>query len=276
MNKARSELEKVVVTRQRIPKTELEKLKRKQFEIGNSSSSSKYEAHVYQVFLDTEFRADIEELRKKLEGLYYKGISLRTYPSDEHLLFTDRLLIKELADRYRIHFEDLGFFADGHYDSGDTGFGRRISEYGGLLNHHYQHSEYDSYLCYIIGTKTSLEDIEKDWPLIRSMRQELFNSKDNPVKERTRTKAPEHPQLIYAVFKARMGGKKFSEIYKDYEINNLRHFTGNNFHFSDDDSLERYYRKHMPEVQSNLLEDSVHERIKHNSILSNDSDPSSE
>ena len=272
MDIRRRELSEEKVEYEKVTKSELTKRQEQQRKVALSSDSGTYIPHVYQVFIDPDFQQDIQELRDSLESLYYKDISLTISPSYEHLLLEDRLRIKEIADKYRITLVDLGFYADGQFNAGHDNFGRRVSEYGGFSVDHYQHEEYDGLPCYIIGRKTTLNDIEREWPFIRAMRQDMFASKENNLTTKTRTKSPENPQLIYAIFKARMSGKKFREIYEYYISSNLIGYSGNTNQFTGEDSLERYYRRHMPEVQRNPLISRVHEAMKERAGVPNDLD----
>lgn len=141
------------IERKKVSKPELEKCRAKQKEIANSTYSGMYALHVYRVFNDLAFQHDVKTLRSKLEKLYYKDISLDTSHDDNHLLKDDKQLVKDIADKYCISFEDLGIYADGMFEDGYYRYGVLKSEYGGLAHR----SEGNKHLlCYVIGPKTTL------------------------------------------------------------------------------------------------------------------------
>ncbi len=255
MTEKRAALKIEKIDKSKITKNELAKRKKKQLKFISGSDTDKYTLHVYQVFKDLDFQKDVKALRKSLEQLYYKDISLITSYNDDHLLMDDKRLIKNLADKYCIDLMDLGIYADGLFDNGML-FGNHESMYGGLS---YEYVDSTHYFCYKIGPKTTLEQIVKDWPLIREMRQlvyELYVGK--PIKIKTKSKSPQNPELIYAIFKARSKNIKFSEIFKTYQNGKLYEGQQNSNQFNSEDSLERYYRKYKPhKLPNNLIDERL-------------------
>lgn len=247
------------MNRQDLPKTKsgdhtlaenLDELRIIQREKGLGTNYGAYTCHVYQVFCDNTFKKEIKELKRNFEELYYPDVSLSTNIRDKHLLLEDKEKIKRIADKYRITLEDFGFFADGYFECGYLGFGEPEAEKGGLHIGEEEHSDYP--MCYIIGPKTTLNDIKKNWNYIRDLRKNLFYENKSKTGT-TRNKSPEHPQLIYAIFKARSYNKTFRTIYSEYEDNKLTGYSGNTNLFSDEESLERYYRKYAPNTQPNFV-----------------------
>lgn len=243
----RAKLDIQKVERDKLSASERKKNKQRQIKAALATDSGVYVQHVYQVFNDTDFETDVAQLRSKFEGLYYKNIALTTSDADIHLLDEDKELIKQLADKYCITVTDLGLYADGAFDDGCE-FGHGDVEYGGF---HFELTADGYRMYYLIGPKTTLEQIQKSWNFIKGMRAEfLENSKEN-----TKSKSPQNPELIYAIFKARTrDGLKFSQIFNLYENGKLPGYTGKNTRqYKSEDSLERYYRKYKPELQRNNI-----------------------
>jgi len=222
---------------------------KKQREYALSSAGLTYRAHAYHVFTDPEFESDVADLRSKIERLYYPNISLETSYYDRHILQADRLPIKEVADRYRITLEDFGFYADGYFHEGYTGFGTDIYLEGGFKTIEAAESEYMS--VYVIGKYTTLEAIRHDWEYakfssaVKQLRLEEVAS---------RKRSPNYPELVYAVFKARMQKQTFKTIFTLYENGELPLFHGSGKQFTNEDSLERYYRKYAPKTFENDID----------------------
>lgn len=260
---SRNELDKKMIEITKLEPSELASAKNDQRKYALDSKHGAYVPHVFFVFNDDDFKNDILELREKLENLYYKDISLTTEPSDPHLIAQDRKRIKEVADKYCITFDDLGFYADGHFENGELSFGKRLSIEGGFIpGFHYSLEHLDGHPCYVIGPKTTLKDIQDDWPEIAEWRSWRFTRNYTPNKSATRRKSPENPELVYAIFKARRHNKKYSEIYVLYSKGKLDNYHGNTSQFNDEESLERYYRKYMPEAQDNQIFHYSHEQLQ--------------
>lgn len=222
---------------------------KKQRDYAFSSGGLAYRAHTYCVFNDPDFEADIAKLRQELESLYYPNISLETSYYDEHILQEDRLMIKEIADRYCISLEDLGFYADGYFHLGYGAFGKNIRLEGGFKFLHPMETEDQP--VYVIGKYTTLEDIRREWPYIKEITA-LKQFRD--TEESARKRSPDNPALIYAVFKARMNGKSFKAIFELYEHGELSTYSGGHTQFNNEESLERYYRKYAPKPAYNDID----------------------
>lgn len=221
---------------------------KKQREYAFSSGGLAYRAHTYCVFNDPDFHVDIVKLRHKIESLYYLNVSLGTSYYDRHILPEDRLPIKEIADKYHITLQDLGYYADGYFQLGGTEFGRNVRIEGGfkLL----QAGEVESLPVYVIGKYTTLEDIQRDWSYMKMTTavQQFRNPEDA-----ARKRSPERPTLIYAIFKARNDKLTYKKIYELYEHKRLYGYEGSSSQFSNEESLERYYRKYAPQIPSNEI-----------------------
>lgn len=64
----------------------------------------------------------------------------------------------------------------------------------------------------------------------------------------SRRRSPDNTQLIYAIFKARKKGKKFSEIFTLYQDGQLdQYHEKSKTQYKSSDDLERYYNKYKPD-----------------------------
>jgi len=71
--------------------------------------------------------------------------------------------------------------------------------------------------------------------------------------EERRKRTPENPELIYAVFKARLRGMTYPQIFRLYSEGGLKDYSGSQSQFSHEESLERYYKKYEPKPQANHI-----------------------
>lgn len=86
------------------------------------------------------------------------------------------------------------------------------------------------------------EDIKKEqfnelWTLIQKNNKKIGIPK-------TKNKPPQQDVLLYAIFKARMAGITFREIFEYYSKDTLLYYSGKSIsQFHSEDELEKYYRK---------------------------------
>ncbi len=85
-----------------------------------------------------------------------------------------------------------------------------------------------------------LSDIKDVYPTIVELQKELPDYLD-------RNRSGEKPALIYAIYKHRLKGLTFSQIYKLYENANLSGYTGPTS-ITGEDNLERWYNKYKPAI----------------------------
>lgn len=89
------------------------------------------------------------------------------------------------------------------------------------------------------------------WPEIKEMLTSYVGYGDgtsiNIKQSKTRVRAADDTQLIYAVFKARKSGLTFRQIYRLYQDGKLPCYVEKPTNqFSSEDSLERYFNKYKP------------------------------
>jgi len=91
-----------------------------------------------------------------------------------------------------------------------------------------------------INATMRFEDIKNAYPYIRQLQSKLPG-----YKLRNRSKA--HPDLIFAIYKQRLSGKTFKDIYALYEKNELPRYDGDN-RIIGEEALARMYRKFKPVI----------------------------
>jgi hypothetical protein len=102
---------------------------------------------------------------------------------------------------------------------------------------------------YALGPRTTLQQITNDWGMIQEFIGATYGGTDS------KSKSPENPQLIYAVFKARAAGLTFTKIFRQYQDGELLGYKGSTRQYTSKDSVERYYRKYQPTPQRDNVED---------------------
>ncbi len=63
----------------------------------------------------------------------------------------------------------------------------------------------------------------------------------------TKRKQNENPELVYSIFRARIKGYKFSEIFENYKTGKLQNYTGPNTQFDTAEELIWFFSKHNPD-----------------------------
>lgn len=107
----------------------------------------------------------------------------------------------------------------------------------------YIETQGDEVIVAIPGSITRAEYLQA-WSEVEDM---LIREEVRQARNTSRRRSPENTQLIYAIFKARKRGKKFSEIFELYQTKQLDQYKKSSTQFSSSDSLERYYNKYKPD-----------------------------
>jgi hypothetical protein len=198
-------------------------------------SGNAYKMHVFQVFMDTEFKTEVESLRQLLEKKYGKDVSfifpiLSTTLEDKYFK-----LLKRLANKYAISLLDLYIFADGHFAAG-LDYGKTDSVVEGVER------GIDGQLYYRIDATTTMESIRLHRKDIEMMQKVIFGNAHR------KKKGAENPDLLYAIFKAK-GSKSFKQIFEEYREGSIGSYkVKNTKQFNGYESLQRYYNKHAFDV----------------------------
>jgi len=103
-------------------------------------------------------------------------------------------------------------------------------------------------LAIYINSKTRLKDIESIWFIVKEKQKKLNNYT-------AQSKASFNPGLVYAIYKQRLPNTEgkhlsFEKIFNNYRDGTLSDYSGSTTQFNSSDSLERYYRKHMPKTDA--------------------------
>lgn len=198
------------------------------------------EWHTFWVFEDKEFISEVSNLVKwQDEAIAKYGVGKANYyKSDEHTEFKKRS--KDLANKFALKRDDVSRFI--------------------MENRSYEYSMYkpfNSFSTPIFSISGDDKEFEVTFPgnityedYISSWKQIVefrANHKGFESIKPGRRRAPDNTQLIYAIFKARIRGLKFREIFKLYENGILPYYEGkSNIQYKDEDSLESYYQKYKP------------------------------
>jgi hypothetical protein len=89
-----------------------------------------------------------------------------------------------------------------------------------------------------IDATTRLEDIKAVYPYIQELQSTLPGYKP-------RNRSKDRPDLIYAIYKQRLGHKTFKDIYTLYASGTLPGYDGSHA-IGSEDALERMYNKNKP------------------------------
>lgn len=177
--------------------------------------------HLHWVYLDPEFRKKVAQLKEPPRHIKDKGDSWRQP-------------YQELAEEFCVDYGDVFSFKRNGKQA--------IVLRAGLVMNGFAFYKKD-WDCIQIQVRKDVtkKDFLDLWRQVHHIQKTVLKLKT------TRRKAPENSQLLYAIFKARKRGDKYSKIFKDYERGTLKYFEGKSAgQFLAQEDLERYYRKYMP------------------------------
>lgn len=197
------------------------------------------EAHIFNVYRDSEFIDDVEELFPEKNKLLNTIKSIDV--DEEKVKIRDKIRslnpegVKLLAKKYLIDDEDVRLFLTGD----DT------------IWFFYRKDDWRPYELFInkdgnITAKFNIDITKKAfiqmWEVVASRKRIDFKGKIPQPKLR------EHTNLLYAIFKAKeIRGEKFPQIYKQYKNKSLPYFEGEKpTEFNNVDKLAAYYRQNKP------------------------------
>lgn len=165
------------------------------------------ECHIRSVYQDPEY---IKEF-KKLGG-----------NPNSNELFT------ELLSRFGLEPDDFDMRSNGFmlFSNPDNAFS------AGWLKYMPERQEFEVSFSADIKEDQFKEEL---WKLVQKNRKK-FSIKT------TRNKPPQEDKLLYAVFKAKIKGDEFKEIFDNYQKGKL--YKGNHSTFTSEPELEKYYHRH--------------------------------
>lgn len=196
-------------------------------------SGDAYKTHTFQVFTDPLFKQEVETIRKVLEAKYGKEVSFICTDTESLFQRDDFLSIKRIASRYAISIKDLYTYADGHFAAGME-YGESDDSVEGI--------EFgaNGRLYYRISENTTMDSIRLRRKDIKMAQLFKFG------KAHHKKKGAENPELLYAIFKARLDGLTFPVIFESYENGVIGTYEIKNVEqFKSFDSLQRYYNKYQ-------------------------------
>lgn len=192
--------------------------------------------HVLNVYKDPDFRRDIAYIAKigpdpisaPFTERFLKDV-IKDKPDDKELR-----TLADLAKRYCVTLDEVMHFLMGGLEMplprDNESFKVDWEEYG----------EEKFFSITLYPEQMKKDDLADIWSLIQRKKHLMSEGKT------TKRKPAENDTLLYAVFKARARGLKFSEIFKHYETGTLQGYSGGSSQFITAKSLERYYNKYKP------------------------------
>lgn len=188
---------------------------------------SAYEWHCFFVFEDKEFLKDLEKLDVSYQA--YVNNPSPKLNKKPILDYIDKKFV--LADKYRINHLDLERFRNPRLNSA-SGIDYNVIEV--LFDWNSQN------IAAILPLSIKKKEYIEAWNLIRELQLE------HRLKQK-KVKGPERPDLIYAIFKARMGQKTYREIFNDYKAKSLPGYSGSPTRsLYTVELLKQYYLKYRP------------------------------
>lgn len=140
-----------------------------------------------------------------------------------------------LGSKYKITKEEVGLYKFRGIDAIYENHKHSVAYYD---------SDMDNITLYI--PKDILEkDFRKLWRHISRVQ------KDTLINKPSRRKTPNYIDLVYAIFKARVKNKTFSEIFNDYNEGKLKYYSKKPIKWINSvEKLKDYYYKYGPENQN--------------------------
>lgn len=195
--------------------------------------TSAQEWHLYYCFTDKDFLRDIEKMRKSFEELPKETDQTRFFPHWLKLSLAPQW--KDFLDKYSIDMAEAMLYLRGDWKKGFVF--AKLEENMGWVRINEQNKTIEMTLTSFITRDRYL----KLW-------KEVAKSKTTLASNSTRRRAPEYPELIFAVFKARRFGKKtYSQIFSDYKNKRLKGYTGPTLRFDTKDDLKAYFLRYNPD-----------------------------
>lgn len=142
---------------------------------------------------------------------------------------------KEITSKYHLSKEEIDFFVQGSFDKG-----RFINRRDSISFHT---DEKNKTITMNIGKDATLSDVQEAWPIVRAMKWSMFG------KEETRHRSPDHPKIVYAVYKQRNNGMKRSQIFEKYTSGRLLDDMYDTSLFLTAKDLADYCRPYFSEIE---------------------------
>jgi len=144
---------------------------------------------------------------------------------------------KEIISKYHLSKEEIDFFAQGSFDRG-----RFINRRDSIAFHT---DEKNKIITMNIGKDATLSDVQEAWPIVRAMKWSMYGQ------EETRHRSPDHPQIVYAVYKQQASGLKRSQIFERYTSGKLLNEDYDTSLFLTPKDLVDYCRPYFSQIEGN-------------------------
>lgn len=197
--------------------------------------------HLYYVFKDKDFRKAVFEL-ESLSELAMRNSNethLNGLPRlDERYFEPLAAQARAIEDEYCIPRGSIDYFTQFIDDNG------RISP---------KIEENMGQVVFDVADKSGLIKLELQ-PYITEAQfiklWEQVESAKHYLKAKPRRRTANDPELVYAIFKARMKKKPYSEIFELFSQSQLPHYTKKHVQINTKESLKKYYARYRPLTNS--------------------------
>ncbi len=207
-----------------------------EFSYPQKKFGSAKEWHLYYIYNDDEFKSDTARLKNKykklareLDKTSQKSNSI--FPDWFQLTFDEQW--DEIKTKYCINSVDIAYYLKGLHQQ--SYINANIDENMGLVYVDKKEHAIKLFLAPFVTYDRYLQL----WKDVQKAKLQ-FN-------ERRKRKPPKYPDLIYAIFKARLNKKTYKEIFDMHKEGNLPFYSGSGF-FDTKEDLKTYYNKHRPNI----------------------------
>jgi hypothetical protein len=191
---------------------------------------TKLQWHYYWVMHDPEFRREAYSVSDYARKKYWKQHGITKIGSEQKA--EDKKLVQELLDKYAVSQEVLDRSLTGDL----TG-----SQFDPVMSTVVD-QENKSILVRFRADITKRDYFEGWEEVYKHLKFHGFKN------NKTRSRAPDETQLVYAIFKGRRQGLTYKEIFTLYKAVSLPYYdseaTG---YFLTQEDMERYYQKYRPD-----------------------------
>lgn len=204
-----------------------------------SNDEDTHELHVLNVYADPEFVSDMQYIAKNGTDEIDRVILSGLLPNDQetHNLLADERLATtaDISKKYCLTMDEIIHFAGGFRGTLPLPRDKPFKV---------NWDEYDDQDSFSVSFETDIkkEDFMQIWKLIR--RKQIIKHGGKTFKR----KPVENDKLVYAIFKAKIKGDRFSRTFRNYQKGSLEGCSGSSSQYQTEESLERYYKKHKPTI----------------------------
>lgn len=143
----------------------------------------------------------------------------------------------EIKSKYYLGQEEIDFFKQGSFNKG-----RFINRRDSIAFHT---DEKNQTITMTIGKDATLSDVQEAWPIVRALKWSMYG------KDEKRHRSPDHPEIVYAVYKLQARGLKRSQIFELYTSGKLLSKDYDISLFLTPKDLVDYCRPYFSQIEGN-------------------------